>query len=63
MSVELLPDGLPLLRVGETINARLTPDQLTRAIQEAKSRYGITFIVEPAQHYWLTVSAVEKPKE
>lgn len=62
MSSELLPDNWTLLRVGETINARLTPEQLDRAIHEAKVRYGITFAVEPQQHYWLTVVS-RHPKE
>lgn len=57
MSVELLPDLLPLLRVGETISARLTPEQLKRAIREADTRFGLTLAVEPEQHYWLTVTA------
>ncbi len=56
MSAELLPDSLPLLRVGETISARLTPDQLHRALKEAESRFGLVFRVEPERHYWLTVT-------
>lgn len=55
MSAELLPDDLHMLRVGETISARLTPAQLHRALREAESRFGIVFAVEPQQHYWLTV--------
>lgn len=61
MSAALLPDHWPLLRVGETISARLTPDQLKLAMREAKNRGGIVFKIEPAQHYWLTV--VEKQEE
>ena len=59
MSADLLPDVLPMLRCGETISARLTPEQLDRAIREAESRYGLRFKVEPARHYWLTVEAID----
>jgi hypothetical protein len=55
MSANLLPDHWPLLEVGETISARLTQAQLDRAISEA-AKAGVSFKVEPAQHYWLTVT-------
>lgn len=59
MSINLLPDHWPLLQPGETISARLTQAQLSRAMTEAKAA-GMVFAVEPQRHYWLTVLEVNQ---
>ena len=57
MSAKLLPDILPLLREGESVSACLTPEQIARAVREAREWYGIELRVEPQMRVWLTVTA------